>query len=233
MRYRRLLQCLVVWSFVIWTLVTGIDSARGAEVSECDGLGSENMPALRVGQIVGTDRAYFLTWMLSPECRANSQKCRQDRQPYVIPGDRVVVTGVVPGFVCAAYSKNGRSDVDGWLPEKQVKIEDPAKSPQQLTRWVGEWSGQYASAWIDIGRGKGHTLHAVGHAELREGEYEGDFEGDLSVIGNTAKVNDEVVGNYGCVVSLLLLGGLMAVTDNEACGGLNVRFIGWFIRQRK
>jgi len=216
---------------------TGVATAEPSENPPCNGLASHfsDDPGewLQAARIIGDDRAYF-RWQLGSECLTEPiNQCRTPAQSYLIRGDRIVVTGSVPGYVCVAYSKTAHEPRQffGWIPAAQVEVEKPGAATSPLHAWIGIW--RQSSATISL-RADGELLHAVGKAiwQGRSAPHFGAFDHSAHPVGNTLTMGMQSDPD-GCQIQLILLGELLAASDNQHCGGNNVSFTGFYARKAK
>ena len=144
----------------------------------------------------------------------------------MIAGTMVAVGDIQAGFVCVHVS-NGHSETDGWLPADQVQIALLPSPPPSIT-WVGTWHFQNNEIRLQV---RGDSLHGAGTAIWR-GLYTahtGNFEADA--IPNDSRLEfTEGLAPGECRLSLTLMEDMLAVVDNQACGGMNVTFSGLYVR---
>jgi hypothetical protein len=205
------------------------------DTPQCYGLAGNRPPKpigfLKVGRIIGKERAYFL-WSLNTnfECASKPSHCRSPSQPYIIPGDLVAVVGSVLGFVCAEYLKYGPqgSRTLGWLPAKQVSIDPPDTPIRSLHEWIGVWRHNHTTINISL---EGKSLRAEGHAiwqgAVSPAPHFGNFDYTATPVRNTVTLAREDALN-DCKLILLALKDRLAVIDNSRCGGYNVTFSGFY-----
>lgn len=146
-------------------------------------------------------------------CRVEEPRCKKAS---LRVGDEVIVG---PHFGEMACISNG--DVSGWTPARDLERVAPApKGP-----WAGRWT--QGRDWIEI-RGR-RELAVRGHAEWhgwRDNVHLGDFSGrGTPDAKGTLVIIDDV-----CDVRFRRLGRYLIVEDNNNCGGVNVRFVGVFVR---
>jgi hypothetical protein len=181
---------------------------------------------LRGGKIVGDGRAYFLR---DGEGCPAPQGCRLERQPYLIKGDPIAVDLSRPGFVCAHFS-NGRSELTGWLPADRIQETLPTNPP--ASAWTGTWHLRENEIRLQA---MGDRVHGEGDAVWQGPNpnqvHVGNFSADAMPADNHLRfVADAPAGE--CRLSLTLLADLLAVTDNQGCGGQNVTFSGLYARKK-
>lgn len=211
-------------------------SARGDDLLICNGLSGKRPPeslgSLKVGHIVGSDRAYF-QWGLGASCQSEEHHCRPPLEPYVVPGDRVAVVGSTEGFLCVEYPSQQafKGRFFGWLPVGQVSTDQEGYAVRSLDAWQGTW--HQGGATINI-QSDGKALRVVGHAtwQGRGAPHFGEFDYAAIPNGNTLTLDSGERG-ASCEVVLLALGELTAVIDNLNCGGENVSFSGFYTRANR
>jgi hypothetical protein len=217
------------------------DRLRTGEVSPaeiCYGLTSaipgEQSGMLRPGRITGSTTAEF-SMVLPGICQRNPATCRGLPHSHTRPGDLVAVGQAVSGFVCAHYS-DGRSETDGWLASDQVRIEDPKQLALPLASWNGTWHAVTQAATITIQPIDNESLHLEGEASWPSATDEGRHVGYIDATGmpngSMMALTEEADGT-ACRMSLLLLDHMLVAVDNQACGGMNVRFAGYYVLDRK
>jgi hypothetical protein len=164
-----------------------------------------------------------------PECPAES--CRESS--YIVPGDKVVVTGEYKGFVCSWYTPARGGPTIGWIRSSDLSLSTPARTVS-FTSWIGQWT--YADntvsftnnklrGWLNVTgeafwRGLGDNIHI--------GEVDDRVEPKRNVVLVGARETDE----YACKVSIKMVGPFLVVHDNMKCGGANVTFSGVYRRKR-
>jgi hypothetical protein len=212
------------------------DAYAGEAPPRCLGLASHSSdsPAhwLKVGKIVGKDRAYF-QWQIGTECLSHPiNECRTPGHSYLIPGDIVIISSTAPGYVCANFSKTAREQRNyfGWIPAGQVELLGPIESTFPLEAWVGTWTNR-GSSKITI-RSKGNKLYAEGEA-IWQGPSDPHF-GEFSYEGtpsSNSMVLEAIDDPKGCKLQLILTSTLLIAADNMRCGGYNVTFTGFYRRK--
>jgi hypothetical protein len=179
---------------------------------------------LHAARIVGGGRAYFLRGAGCPA----AQGCRLERQPYLITGDPIAVDLSRPGFVCAHFS-NGRSELSGWIPADRAQEIPPATPP--VSAWTGTWRLRENEIRLQA---TGDRVHGEGDAVWQgpnPNQVHGNFSADAIPADNHLRfVADAPPGE--CRLSLTLLADLLAVTDNQGCGGQNVTFSGLYVPKK-
>jgi hypothetical protein len=222
--------CLIAIS-IAGSAVPFKNQAVAADISEmCFGLTFESPDPdgiqLRIARVVGDARAE-LSFVLPPSCERDPESCRGLRRSSAQPGDTVIVGRQAFGFVCS-HRFDGASHADGWLPLSRLKIEEPTQVAAPLSAWAGTWRGEDNDATITIDPAEGGGLRVVGDA-MWQGAHGPPHVGEF---GTTARPAGSLLAliDSDCHVSLFLLPGSLAVIDNAQCGGLNVRFSGFYVR---
>jgi len=189
-----------------------------------------------LAKVTGDAKLHFLNdGQGCPEKDATT--CQQSA--YVLPGDTVLVSKRMSGFRCAFYpNKVGGSA--GWVPENRIEAMTVDTQPK-LQQWAGTWVDGDDSIRMDL---RGAKLHASGEAfwpsknpsaEQRPyGPNLGDFEATASPDHNvvTFVEGEAQSANNVCRVKAVLVNDLLVVSDNQMCGGMNVRFNGVYRRQQ-
>lgn len=112
----------------------------------------------------------------------------------------------------------------GWIRTAALRVVPYDEQPP-LSAWVGTWAGGEDRVLIRTGSEPG-TLHLVGSANWH-GKYTkhfGDTKGSASPIGNHLHFVED--GTDSCTIDMTLLNRYILASDNQACGGMNVRFEG-------
>ncbi len=184
-------------------------------------------PAFQLAQVAGEGRAYFLADMDGcPE----ADECRLPQEPYVLPGDKVVVSKLRMDHACA-YFPNAVGGTAGYLPLDRLQLIASDTVPPEA-RWLGRWSN-HGNPELRIERREGRLhlsglalwhggLNTLGHPVVHDGE----IDGPLTLLGNRGRYDDGL-----CILDLTLLDQILIVSDNSRCGGLNVRFVDVLERQ--
>lgn len=193
--------------------------------------------SLQAGHIIGAKGEQI-------HARADDKGCPQGEhcalRGYLINGDPVLTAHPQQGWICIYYM-NGNHDYTGWLPVSQVKL--TALTTPPLSQWPGTWQAVTGNPQITITAEDDHTLSVTGDAEWYGGKtasgddivHLGSFAGHARPQGASATVIDGD-GEYGsnkyvCQVKLQRVGRYLVATDNQSCGGMNVRFNGVYERQ--
>lgn len=96
-----------------------------------------------------------------------------------------------------------------------------------LTAWLGTWSGGEDRVIIRKSQDGSHLFvrgNATWHG-LGDDEHFGSLRGEITPHGNHAEFAEG-----GCKVDMTLLGKFILANDNGQCGGMNVRFGGFWKR---
>jgi hypothetical protein len=210
--------------FIAVTLLAASDaSASGGDAYMCrNGLFSSDVQTLTLMRAVGKPRTYFLWDKDTAGCPSDTKSCRHS---YVLPGQEVIAGKASGDFICAFYP-NQVGGSAGWVSAHALAPagEQPSRDPP-LRAWAGKWVDGEDS--IAIGASAG-LLHASGSAVWHgwgDNVHVGEFEGGARPSG--ARV---VFAQDTCSVTATLLGRYLIVSDNENCGGMNVRFDGVYRR---
>jgi hypothetical protein len=170
----------------------------------------------------------------------------------VLPGARrmvparrtVVVAGAslalgsraVAGFRCV-YVVDSRGALQaGFVPVSRTErvADPPPSSPGAL---VGDWfEGACGTAncgsdcpadHVRIGSVAGQPLRLTGEATWRCGLHLGSYDGSVVVRNGRGVALDP---EMGCEIHFVERGPFLMFSDNERCGGANVRFVGIYVR---
>jgi len=171
-----------------------------------------------------TSRVHFLND--DDGCPSPEVKCETKR--YLITGDHVLVSRTYGQWVCGWYQPRKGGETVGWLRADKLLVSEPPARPA-LADWVGSW--KYAGKSLDIRRdGKPGLLKVKGYA-IWEGVGANVHVGGVEAVAQP-QVNELVLVEEECRVTLKLVGNYIVASDNSGCGGVNVRFDGVFRRGR-
>lgn len=167
-------------------------------------------------------RSYF--YNDDGDCPKESEtKCR--RKAYLVAGDRVVVSKIWDRWACSWYKNAKGTDTVGWLLTDDLEF--VKTEPITAESWVGKWS--YADQWLNISRlGNGYEVEGQAYWGSDANIHIGEAKGRIEINGNTATYSDG-----DCEIQMTLVGDYLVVSDNMACGGLNVTFSGVYKKRAK
>lgn len=179
---------------------------------------------LRLARVTGRARTYLLSEREG--CPKGGQACRTGQS--LQAGNLVVVGGRdVAGRLCVAHP--GRMTAIGWVDSSRLQFL-PQSASIKLRFWTGTWFD--GDNRIDVSV-VGEQLRADGKAYWpRHNDpngHMGAFTGVTMPDGLAASFIDE--GDQECKVRLVLLGPVLAASDNLKCGGFNVSFRGLYMRR--
>jgi hypothetical protein len=126
-------------------------------------------------------------------------------------------------WTCGYVSGNNGSG-PAWILNTALRIHPYNENPP-LAAWVGVWKGGEDHVRIRLGTKPG-TLLLAGTA-VWHGNYSthtGDATGSAVPVGN--RLHFVEAGPDSCTIDLVLLDTYILAEDNNACGGMNVRFQG-------
>lgn len=201
-----------------------------AQADQCsDGLFPSEQAHLGLAIASGVSRVWFLRNF--DGCPQKGASCRHG---YVIRGQTVLTGKSLGGYVCAYYLGN-KSETAGWVLASQLRPIGIDAAPP-LSAWVGKWTDGFDHIQIKL---KGNRLQAAGHA-IWQGAYSthfGEMGGVAVPTGNHVVFrdedpNDDDPNSSVCTVKATLVGRYIVASDNEVCGGLNVRFDAVYHRER-
>ena len=228
-------------------LLASLASPARAQESDCLGYGSlADSAEISLGRI-GKDaaRTYFVrNGSDAKGCPSATEACRD--KAFLVPGDRVILSGTRQNLVCADYIGAKGADRAGWLPAGAVVRE--SLPPVALADWTGTWSRQEAKVTIKPGRKTGELrVHGdatfgmldpdrVKRGAVNVGEIAGVGAPDGAALsfamGANATLPVDKGDGYTCKVWMRRLGPYLLVDDNNQCGGMNVSFRGAYTRTR-
>ena len=187
----------------------------------------ENAPLFAVT----TNSADARVWLYKRTqlCLKNTP-CGSRQKAYLVGGDVVFAGPPNRGFRCAYYGSSRGKIIAGFIPNENLKplAEDDALS---IDFAIGKWN--YENDSIEIkAAGAGH-VSGEGQATYQTAETVN--EGSLSAEAPLAAGQKELVFKEGddessCVVNLHRRGPYLVASDNNNCGGLNVRFSGIYTK---
>jgi len=176
--------------------------------------------------INGGNRAY----LYDVDSCSNPSRCEKERAGHVLPGERVVTGRTKGNYVCIYFFSNWGSA--GWVEKSRLRALAIDSKPSRSS-WLGQWSDE-GNPSVRITNKRG-TLHVVGDAYWpgpdRQKDlpprHSGEIDGKLTLLGTRARYDD----NY-CKIDFTLVGDILIASDNNYCGGSNVRFSGVYLRVR-
>ena len=136
-------------------------------------------------------------------------------------GDPVVVTRVEGDWTCG-YLVGRKGSGPGWVRSKEIRLLSADPNPP-LSGWTGTWAQDENRIRIQPSKASG-KLDLEGEAYWHgfgDNVHSGNFSGRASPAGNHLHVEDDL-----CQIDLALWGKYILASDNNSCGGMNVRFWG-------
>ena len=155
-------------------------------------------------------------------CDPRSGECRQG--PVLQPNYPVEVIFADSDWACIAADGRGRL----WIEAKKLSPITINPSPA-LADWVGTW-GETDGDRLEITSTDGRTLSMHGEARWFGAMVNGSqviHSGEVDTHAVPSSNPFRIVES-GCEITLTLLGQYLKLTDNEGCGGMNVRFQGYW-----
>ncbi len=88
---------------------------------------------------------------------------------------------------------------------------------------------------LDFTAGKMQKLHLSGHAQWTNGStvHDGEVNADAKLDGNVVFFREGPNEESDCTVRVARRGPYLILNDNGVCGGMNVRFSGIYIKNKK
>lgn len=184
-----------------------------------------------------------------PRCPGPGEVCK--RRAFLLPDDVVIAGPAKDGYHCVTYlapdakkAKGKVPETNGFLPESALGIV-PLAAPKPED-WAGTWT-RVEEGTITIRALPGGKLRIAGEASFgandpgrvkRGAVNGGTLEGDALPRGATIALGEGYDGTKPlgtvmggeCHARLRLFGRYLVVEDNLGCGGMNVSFIGVYIR---
>ena len=181
----------------------------------------EDSDTFKLAQVTGARRARIYFLGDEDNCpQAGEKVCRQ--KAYLIPGNRVIVSRKFGNWMCAWYQPARGSETVGWLPAVNLSVTESNQAPA-LRQWLGRWKYYYQT--LNISRDRRTGLLKVEGEAYWKGLNDNVHEGSVGASGKP-EGNVLVLDEGDCKVTLKLVGPYIIATDNERCGGANVRFNG-------
>jgi hypothetical protein len=184
-----------------------------------------------------------------PNCPGPGEACK--RRGFLLPDDVVIAGPEINGYNCVTYLspdakklKGKVAETNGFLPSGALSI--VPLMPPKPADWIGTWT-RTEEGEITIKALAGGKLRVDGEAtfgaldpdRLKRGAVNlGSLEGEAMPKGNTIGLGDGYDGTKplaldmggDCQARLRLFGRYLVVQDNLGCGGMNVSFVGIYIR---
>lgn len=224
------------------------------ETGSCPGpleIGTE--PRITLMKVVGSDPRTSLIQnrdKTRPSCPDLSEACK--RRGFLVPGDDVLVGEVRNGVACISYISPNAKRVKGKFPETNGFFPAAALAPvgpmaPVAADWIGTWTRE-SEAEIEITAGAGGKLRIKGEAtfgaldpdRVKRGAINmGELDAEAMPRGNRLFFGEGYNGvkmpeDAGeCQARLHLYGRYLVVEDSGGCGGMNVRFTGFYIRLKR
>ncbi|MGI4808170.1 MAG: hypothetical protein ACRYF2_08690 [Janthinobacterium lividum] len=189
-------------------------------------------------------RVYFVKDdVLHHGCPNDSAACRG--AAYLMAGD-AVLTGPAQGqYVCAGFVGAKGAQTIGWLPAAAMApLPEAAQRPSD---WAGNWMAPEQELVIAAAAGgalavKGDATWGMGDPQRRRtggihtGEVAGTAQAVNGVLAFTMGDDDKTLpyeagDEFTCRIRLLRRGPYLIARDNNACGGVNVSFSGFYRRK--
>jgi hypothetical protein len=152
--------------------------------------------------------------------------CPWVRAGYVVAGDQVFASGPVNGFRCVYVGATGKLSA-GFVPNSALRVVegDDAITPAWL---IGRWSDGNDIIVVSKKEGElsaeGDGIWPGRNFAGPPGPNFGSFQGAPKMAGDKMTIEDGP-----CRVDAYRRGPYLIVSDNENCGGMNVRFKGIYV----
>ena len=191
-----------------------------------------------------TARTYFVKDdVMAHGCPNDGAACKDTA--YLTPGDVVLIGAAQGAFTCIGFAAAKGAATIGWFPTKALAPLRPAD--QHPTDWNGHWVAPEQD--ITIASGKGDALSVKGSATwgmgdparlARGGVHTGEVAGiarpadgllAFTMGDDGATLPYDSGDEFTCRVRMVRRGPYLVVNDNNACGGANVSFSGFYRRK--
>jgi len=152
--------------------------------------------------------------------------------PTKLAAGDVVMPYHTDGDWTCSYIQQRSGAGPGWVKAVDLR-EVHADLAPPLVSWFGTWTNGLGRIRIAPSEAAGR-LHLTAENEwhgVGDVVHTGDFEGDASPSGNRLHFVES--GPDSCTVDFTLIGRYLVVSDNQLCGGMNVRFWGVWRRGEK
>lgn len=184
-----------------------------------------------------------------PACPSNAEACK--RRGFLTPGDDVIAGLSHNGFTCVSYISPDAKRVRGKFPETSgfIPTADLVEMPLRVPTfpaWQGTWSRNEEAEIKITGKPDGRlvvageaTFGANDPDRVKRGAVNGgELQGEAAPRGNMLAIGEGYDGakplaldmGGDCKARLRLLGRYLVVEDNLGCGGMNVSFIGFYVK---
>jgi hypothetical protein len=218
--------------FLACMLYMQLAFVSAAPLSDADfcrnGLFPREQDQLVVGVIQGqkAERIHFFDDL--DGCPSKGVQCM--RSSYLVPGDQVIVGKTTAEWACVWYQGRKHESVS-WVPKKNVAALPPSAIDPSKD-WVGLWVDGPDKIRISMPKPQGRLQMA---SDLRwEGGTlpNGELIENLGGIGAALEVHGSTASaaSGDCQVMLTRVGKYLVADDNGACGGMNVRHTGMYLR---
>lgn len=191
----------------------------------------ENAPLFNVKPSSGEERVYL--YKRTQPC-PKEKPCGSRQKPYLLSGDVVFAGPPNQGFRCAYYGSRDGKIVAGFIPIENLRALDENNGFGLTVDFVmGTW--KYENDSIEIKAAAAGQINGDGQAYYQTAETVND--GAFSAQATLASGQKELVFKEGndessCVVKLHRRGPYLVASDNNNCGGLNVRFNGIYTKAK-
>lgn len=142
-------------------------------------------------------------------------------------GDPLVVSRVEGDWTCG-YLTSRKGAAQAWVRTRDIRLLNFDPNPP-LSAWTGTWVQGENRIRIQNAKLPG-KLSLDGEAYWHgfgDNVHSGEFAADASPAGNHLHLEDDL-----CQIDLALWGKYALASDNNMCGGMNVRFWGVWKRAR-
>ena len=225
-------MCAKVTSpFILLIVIAAGASAQPEETCVSYDPRYEEAPLMQVKAGVAQGKVHFQR--RAEPCPPNPESCPSLQKAYLVPGDVVLAGSVVHGFRCAYYGTAKGDIAAGFLP---ANLLEPARNDGDLDSAFlsGTWTmlGQNPITFTAAGE---KAVQATGMASWqgRPGVvHSGSFSARARLQGDSAEFRDSAVGGT-CEIKIRRRGPYLLVSDNNQCGGMNVRFQGIYVKRIK
>lgn len=200
-------------------------------------------PAIAVVKSTAT-RIYFVKDdVLASGCPNDTKRCLG---PAYLTAGNVVLTGPTQGrYICAGFVGARGATTIGWLPSTAI-APSPDASPAMID-WTGHWIApeqdvtitSAAEGTVSI---KGEATWGMDDPDRRNrggvhtGEIAGTIRPSNGVVAFTmgddgTTLPYDAADEFTCRVRMVRRGPYLVIRDNNACGGVNVTFSGFYRRE--
>ena len=160
-------------------------------------------------------------------------ECKVRQKAYLVSGDVVFVSAKKSGFRCAYYGTSKGTVISGYLPTSNLSESKDDRIAITTEFLKGKWVNEVSD--LAFTNQKAGEMNLKGHAQWSDGDnvHEGQVDANAKINGNIIFFREGSDEETDCTVRVSRRGPYLILSDNSLCGGMNVRFSGIYIKQKK